>query len=75
MQEVEDIITTISDYLNGHKKTTKTKNKENYKQKARTLLAGPGKAGCNADLMSNIFSVEITLFYMHCQVRTARFTG
>jgi hypothetical protein len=53
----------------------KTKNKENYKQQARTLLAGPGKAGCNANLMSNIFHVEITLFYLHCQVRTKRFEG
>lgn len=50
----------------------KPKNKENYKQQARTLLAGPGKAGCNADLMSDIFHVEISPFCLKCQVRTTR---
>lgn len=57
-------------HLNGQGKATKTKNKENYKQETRTLLAGPGKAGRNANLMSNIFHVELTLFNPHYQVRT-----
>ena len=33
----------------------KTKNKENCIQQVPSLLPDPGKAGCNADFMSDIF--------------------